>query len=201
MAITNYQELQAAIAGWLERSDLSDRIPDFISLTERRIMRHLRTPGNERTLIYERTAADGDELLIPPEYLECKRLLVNGVKLQRLTDGQFYSREARQGQPTHFFRYANRLKVWPTPGADYQWVLTYYMALTLDDTNPTHTLLTVAPDLFLFGALMEAEPYLMNDARLPLWQDRFDRALRDIQDMAEEAEIAGSASISNGAYT
>ena len=36
MAISNYSELKAAIADWLNRSDLTDSIPDFIALAETR---------------------------------------------------------------------------------------------------------------------------------------------------------------------
>ncbi len=34
MAITTYTELQAAIASWLNRGDLTAQIPDFIALAE-----------------------------------------------------------------------------------------------------------------------------------------------------------------------
>ena len=36
MAITNYSELKSAIADWLDRTDLTDQIPDFITLAEAR---------------------------------------------------------------------------------------------------------------------------------------------------------------------
>jgi len=34
MALTTYTELKASIADWLNRSDLTAAIPDFISLAE-----------------------------------------------------------------------------------------------------------------------------------------------------------------------
>lgn len=34
MAISNYTELQTAVANWLDRDDLSARIPEFIGLCE-----------------------------------------------------------------------------------------------------------------------------------------------------------------------
>ena len=36
MAISNYSELKTAIASWLDRTDLTDIIPDFIALAETR---------------------------------------------------------------------------------------------------------------------------------------------------------------------
>ena len=36
MAITTYAELKTAISNWLDRTDLDDRIPEFIALAEAR---------------------------------------------------------------------------------------------------------------------------------------------------------------------
>jgi len=37
------------------------------------------------------------------------------------------------------------------------------------------------PDLYLYGALCEAAPYLQHDERTPLWEARFTKILRDIR--------------------
>ena len=42
MAINTYATLQTAVANWLDRSDLTDRIPEFIALAEARMHRTLR---------------------------------------------------------------------------------------------------------------------------------------------------------------
>ena len=42
MAINTYATLQTAVANWLDRSDLTDRIPEFIALAEARMNRNLR---------------------------------------------------------------------------------------------------------------------------------------------------------------
>ncbi|WP_444886706.1 phage adaptor protein [Microbulbifer sp. JMSA008] len=200
MAITNYSELKSAIAGWLEREDLALRIPEFVALAERKIFRRFRTPANERTVLEDRRADEGAEWLLPTHFLECKRLIVNGVTLTRITDTDYYGRPPQTGQPRFFFRYANRLKVWPAPAEDYRWVLNYWTDMELTDEYPQNTVLPVATDLYLFGALAEAEPYLMNDSRIAMWKAKFEEGLTELNDMAERAEMAGSASISGGAY-
>ena len=45
MAISNYTELKTAVANWLDRDDLTDRIPEFIALAESRFNRLLRSKG------------------------------------------------------------------------------------------------------------------------------------------------------------
>ena len=42
MGLTNYADLQATIAQYLARSDLTDQIPTFIRLAEDRLRRELR---------------------------------------------------------------------------------------------------------------------------------------------------------------
>ena len=42
MAIGTYAELQTAVANWLDRDDLTDRIPEFIALAEAKMNRNLR---------------------------------------------------------------------------------------------------------------------------------------------------------------
>ena len=42
MAIGTYSELQTAVANWLDRDDLTDRIPEFIALAEAKMNRVLR---------------------------------------------------------------------------------------------------------------------------------------------------------------
>lgn len=47
--ITNYADLQAAIANWLARADLTDQIPTFIALAEARLNRDLRLASMQVT--------------------------------------------------------------------------------------------------------------------------------------------------------
>ena len=42
MAISTYSDLQAAVGNWLNRTDLTDRVPDFIALSEAQMNRRLR---------------------------------------------------------------------------------------------------------------------------------------------------------------
>ena len=49
-----------------------------------------------------------------------------------------------------------------------------------------------APDLALYGALIEAEPFLKNDKRLAVWQGFYDTALRNYRDLHKEEDVSGS---------
>jgi len=43
--------------------------------------------------------------------------------------------------------------------------------------NETNWLLTLAPDVYLYGALLEAAPYTQNDNRIQVWGAGFSSAL------------------------
>ena len=48
MSISTYSELKTAVENWLDRADLTERVPEFISLGEARIARRLRVRGIEQ---------------------------------------------------------------------------------------------------------------------------------------------------------
>ena len=203
MAISNYAELQTAVAEWVSREDDDEilaRVPDFIRLGEARLYRMLRVAENTATTTAARLASDGASWDLPSDYKEAKRFYVNGKPLARLTEQQFYSKTAMTGAPTHFVRIGNTLQVWPTPADDYTWTLTYYRSFTLSDSATTNAVLTAAPDAYLFGTLVAAEPYLENDQRVVLWESQFTNAIDELNSEAEREAVSGSASISGPAY-
>jgi hypothetical protein len=62
--------------------------------------------------------------------------------------------------------------------------------LVLDaDTNP---ILTAYPDLYLYGALLEAMPFLADDTRLATWQAMYQQTLDYIDHKIKEQEYSGS---------
>ena len=67
MAISTKAELHTAVANWLNRSDLTDRIPEFIALAEAQLNRNLRT----REMLVRKTSPLATQYVnLPPDYLE-----------------------------------------------------------------------------------------------------------------------------------
>ena len=58
MAIGTFAELKTAIANFLARDDLTDRIPEFISLAEARMGRELGTRSQTKRATATLTASD-----------------------------------------------------------------------------------------------------------------------------------------------
>jgi hypothetical protein len=69
----------------------------------------------------------------------------------------------------------------------------------LSDANATNIILDVYPELYLYGALIEAEPYLVNDERIGIWKGFWDEAIRDINKSGNEGKYAAFG-LGTGAY-
>jgi len=68
----------------------------------------------------------------------------------------------------------------------------YYAKIpALSDDAPTNWLLTDGPDIYLYGSLLEAEPYLKNDPRIETWRGLLQVALTDIQAASDRAKYSG----------
>jgi len=208
MAITNYSELKSAIADWLDRTDLTDSIPNFIALTEARHKRDFKLRRLE-TRVTANTVADQEYYSLPDNYIAMRNIQLNTdpkTPLEYLTPEQMdrvYAGSIK-GKPKAYSIMVNDIQLRPTPDSVYQIELLYYKHVNpLSDSNATNEILDNHPDIYLYGALVEAEPYLQNDKRIQTWASFYDRAKKDIIDSNERDRHSGVAlttRIDYGAY-
>ncbi len=65
----------------------------------------------------------------------------------------------------------------PTPDEAYPWEIAYFQLLPLlDEENQTNWLTEIAPQLLLYGTLLECTPFLKDDKRIATWERYYDRA-------------------------
>jgi hypothetical protein len=70
--------------------------------------------------------------------------------------------------------------------------LTYYAKLAkLSNSVTTNWLLTSSPDVYLYGSLLQAAPYLQDDARIQVWATLYERALNDLQTADDRGATSG----------
>jgi hypothetical protein len=196
MALTTYNELKSSVADWLNRTDLTAVVPDFISLAEAQIERTLRT----RQMIVRATASiDSEYSAVPADFLETKSIKLN---TNPVTPLQFESVDAldsmkgtmylANGKPLYFGIVGGQIRVLPVPDSTYTAELTYYAKLSkLSSTNATNWLLTQAPDVYLYGALMQAAPYLKDDDRITIWATMYTRGLEELQVADDRGATSG----------
>jgi len=196
MSYTNYSDLQASVAGYLGRSDLTTQIPDFIRFAEIRLGRELRT----RLMLNSATAptiANDAKVALPTDFLEIRDLFIQGNPRRPLSymSPSAFSREAKAdiiGLPVFYTLLASEFQFAPVPDAIYTLEVLYYAKPTfLSTANTSNVFLANYPDALLYGSLIEAEPYLINDARSQLWSTLYDRAIKNITEANESSEFAG----------
>lgn len=196
MAFDTYSDLKTSIASYLARSDLTSQIPDFIKFAEMRLRRELRIRQMISTTTLTATAGTAT-LTIPSDFLQARDFVVNGNPVQPLNyvSPALYSRNSRSdvsGKPLDYTVLANTFKLAPNPDAAYTFTLTYYAAPAyLSDSNTSNIFLTTCPDLLLYAALIEAEPFLMNDTRINTWGTMFDRSLSTLIRSDQESQYSG----------
>jgi hypothetical protein len=87
---------------------------------------------------------------------------------------------------------ANEFVLAPIPDKAYTAEILYYVKpVELSSTVPSNAFLANYPDALLYASLMEAEPYLINDARTATWADLYNRAIQNINDADQGSEYAG----------
>ena len=198
MAISTYSELQTAVANWLDRDDLTDRIPEFIALAEARFNRVLRLRSMEAKYTAD-TVAGQRNLALPTSYIQMRNFQVNTSPLTTLSyvTPEIYDRlwgGSTSGTPKFYTILANEVSFGPIPGSVMEVEMLFYKKFTnLSGVTTTNSLLTDSPDLYLYGAMMEAEPFIMNDERVPLWAAALDRAVSDMQEQDNKDRHSGSA--------
>ena len=218
MSIDTYSDLQASIADWLNRSDLAGVIPDFIELVDARLNRLQLTrevkelflndgsgelsfnsfaPGtgpksaipltesmtNLRSLVlFGVEDADAPGTFNPPLNAPVIKL----VSLEQVYASRSFNPAARQ--PLEAAVLPDRIVLSPLPDAVYRWQITVEVHEPLSDAEPVNTVLSIAPDVYLYGALVEASPYIKDDERIPVWEQRFSTALAELERVRERTE-------------
>lgn len=192
MALSTYTELKAAVADWLNRTDLTSQIVDFITLNEAEMKRRLRRKTTSTTIyIY----AEATTLPADVASIETIRLSsgspTQDKPLRPMSASMLSEREARTagvaGRPDSFAFYAEQLHVSPEPDQSYDAIIVYNAQLTpLSGSVATNDVLEEAPDAYLYGTLLQAAPFLEHDERIPVWQAKFDNAIDQLNRVREE---------------
>ena len=187
MSISTYSELKSAIASWVHRTDLTSPIADFISLSESKFNRRLRTLHQETT--FPASSPTDYEITLPTDFKAA-------IKLWRTTDKkELFPRsltqvvEAQNGDYAAF--YAINRSVLTLDGIS-EIKGTYYAKITaLSDSATTNWLLTAYPDLYLFAGLSEAAFYTKDTNAAAMWTERTDALIREINTAEQRVKFSG----------
>ena len=175
MALDTYDDLKQSVEDWLDRDDLTTRIPDFIQLAEEELENLLRT----RAMIKRSTATVDDRFLaLPDDYLDMNRLQLNTSPVTKLTQvsPSVLSERFRvqgNGKPL-FYCVHEEIEFNREPDKNYTAELVYFSKLQkLSDTVSSNDTLDQHPGIYLAGALKYAMEYLHDDEGEAKWSAKF----------------------------
>lgn len=273
MAITTFSELKTGIANWLERDDLTSRIPEFIALAEARHRREIRirqmqkrqnllsgtsytitgitqanpgvvttsaahgyengdivyiqgvvgmvevnnrsfTVANKTSTTFEiedcsghtayssggetiKEGVDSRYSILPDDFLGERGIYITASRrrpLDHISPVEMdRESETATGRPETYTINGDELEFNKAPDQTYTGVMRYFAEVEpLSDGNTTNIILSLYPDLYLYGALIASAPFLYNDERIGVWNGLYQIAKDDANKSARKQMTGGS---------
>lgn len=215
MALDSYTNLQAAVATWLHRDDLTAVIPDFITLAEDAIGRDLADLPVMWAASATTTLASGQNTLALPSdalgIVYAKLLapwhvpvdvvplaaLVRDTGLNSTTTGKpqsvaFRGNAGAAGTPS--------VLVWPKADQSYDFEFGYRATVpALSAGNPVNFVLKRAPSIYLYGTLIASAPFIGQDARMALWEAKYRQAIESFKSQDWDGPMLLGTELARGA--
>jgi len=194
--ISDYASLQEAVTEYLARdhdATLIARIPTFIQLTEAKFNRQLfvRQMEQRATAVVDLGSSEPEFIPLPSDFQSMRRVRLSSVagkpslefKSGTQMDEYRFASSDIAARPRYFTVFGNEIELAPTPDAAYTIEMVYRQNVQALALNGSNWLLTMAPDLYLYGALLESAPYIKEDARIQTWGLGFTTALTDLNNL------------------
>jgi hypothetical protein len=194
--IIDYTSLQAAVTEYLARDQdttLIARIPTFIQLAEAKFNRQLfvRQMEQRSTALVDTTSSEPEFISLPVDFQSMRRVRLSSVtgkpclefKSGTQMDEYRFGISDVAAQPRYFTVFGGEIELAPTPDQNYTVEMIYRTNIPSLGTSAANWLLALAPDLYLYGALLEAAPYIKEDGRIQTWGLGFTSALNDLNNL------------------
>jgi len=198
MPFANYTELQAEIADWLNRSDLTVQIKTFIALAEKYLNRNLRCEEQRSILPLTIT---GEYLPLPSNFRLAENIAMtdaDGCEIEYVTPQTFLEKKqiyAPSGKPRFFTFVGRQMRFAPAPDTtSYEAQLDHYAEVPpLTDAAPTNWLLEKYPDTYLYGALWYANQFIRDPDGIAFSLAALTDCVESIRMETERAKVTTSA--------
>jgi hypothetical protein len=192
MSLASYSGLKTAVAQLLNRSDLTDYIPDWITMAEATFNRNI----TSRYLITTETiTVTGSTYPLPDGFSAVVSFWLDqdtGRALEYVTPDVFDNITDTADTPYYYTISGEDFYFAPPPGGTFTLRLRYRKNLVpLSDDAPSNWLLAQHPDIYLYGAAIHSAPFLNDDQRIVMWQGKHDALIDEINRYGRR-ELQGS---------
>lgn len=165
MTIASYSDLVDAVVDRMNDASLESMAPQFIQLAESSFNRRLHSVDQEGTATIPADAT----IPMPTDYKGAMSLRIDDyAPLAQLSADDFQTKwaQANAARPENYAIFGGQIHLGPAPDTSYTLTMAYVRTLTpLSEAAPTNWLLEQHPDLYLYGALVQAELRGWNDER------------------------------------
>ena len=194
MALSNYTELQASVADFLNRSDLTSVIPDFIIMAEADLNRTLRV---REMSVRTQAPINSQYVKLPVDFLGMRNIdlltdPVTPMTYKNLQNLDIHRAGDATGKPIYYSIMQNNIEFAPVPDGEYTIEIVYYQKVPPLAVNSTSWLLDAHPDAYLYGTLQHSAPYLQSDERVGIWAGKYQQIIEQIITSDERAKFSGS---------
>jgi hypothetical protein len=194
MNLSDLDGLRLAIQDFLQRDDLANQVDAFIALAESQINRDVRHWRMERR---EPITLDQRYVPLPADWVETIRLVGNDrFRALQLASTEALERlrpNASAGIPIFYRHTAGDVELFPVPADPIVGEILYYGRIPpLTDLDPVNWLLQEAPDVYLYGALLQTAPYLVEDERTAVWGALYAAAIQRLNQAGQAATMSGT---------
>ena len=193
--ITDYASLQAAVAGMLHRtgdSDIEDNAPLFIQMCEADL--------NDRLLLKDMEQEDTLACVVGQNYIALPSGFVSPIALWLLVSSvriplspalpQQLPYDTSNSQPAYWAIDGANIR-FDCPASDtYSVKFRYFKKSNLSNSNTSNALLLKRPDVYLYGALMQAALFATDEAGAAKWSGLFERAISGLKNAEHRSRSA-----------
>lgn len=182
--ITTYGELKTAIAGKINRSDLTSHLPGFVQRAEEEFRRELRQVDN--LYRYEDFPFTDEYTAIPNDWQEglAFEVYVNGYRRSiPITSSALINRVGTEpGEPLAIMVLNDQLRMIPPPSGTMTGDLLYWRGITTITSGDSafNWLLTKHSAVYLYRALMEAAIHMKNNADVERYAGAYQGAMASV---------------------
>jgi len=194
LALSTTSELEAVVADYLNRSDLTAIIKDWIVLAEAEFNRTLRV---REMAVRTQAPLSSQYVKLPDDFLGMRNIElvtspVTPLEYRNPQNIDNYRAEDSAGKPLFYTIIQNVIEVAPVPSDEYTLEILYYRKVPSLALNSTNFILENHPDAYIYGVLMQSPVYLGHDERVTVWAGRYQQIIDQIITSDEKASFSGS---------
>jgi len=194
MPITNYSTLVTALdgkSGYLHRSDVTAKIPDWIALAESDMQVRCKLLEFETTATVSVTAGAGS---LPSDFVGMRSIYWDGntkVPLDFIAPARFDLLRNVSGEPRYYTLVGTQVRV--APSATGNVAMTYQARFTaISSTMGTNSIINNFPEAYLYGAMAQAAIWEEDDEKATKYLGLMDAAVSRIRSNNTHRKYAGA---------